>query len=78
MTLTKRQAMVVELMIRGRLVKQIAEDLRISERTVKAFREQARERMGAKTSCELVARYLYAQFEENSVKSNFAHSFVSR
>ena len=59
--------MVVELMIQGRGVKQIADDLKISERTVKEFRAQARERMGATTSCELVAKYLYEQFEQNRV-----------
>lgn len=50
--------MVVELMTQGLQVKQIADEMGISERTVKEFRAQARERFGAKTCCELVAKYL--------------------
>jgi FixJ family two-component response regulator len=57
--LTLRQTEMVEWMIAGLLVKQIADVMGISERTVKAFRIQAIERMQAKTSCELVARYIY-------------------
>jgi DNA-binding CsgD family transcriptional regulator len=58
-SLTERQAEVVEWMIRGLLVKEIAERMKISERTVKAFRVQAMERMNARTSGHLVAKYIY-------------------
>ena len=58
-SLTERQAEVVEWMLRGLLVKEIAERMKISERTVKAFRVQAMERMNARTSGHLVAKYIY-------------------
>jgi len=57
--LTQRQIEVVEWMIAGLVVRQIADVTGISENTVKAFRMQAMGRMQAKTSCELVARYIY-------------------
>lgn len=56
--LTKRQKMVVELMIEGLGIKQIAAKMGIAERTVKEFRAQAKERFGARTCCELVAKYI--------------------
>jgi FixJ family two-component response regulator len=58
-SLTERQVEVVEWMIRGLLVKEIAERMKISERTVIAFRGQAMERMNARTGGHLVAKYIY-------------------
>lgn len=50
-------------MIEGKLVKQIAAELGIAERTVKEFRQQARERFGARTCYELVALYVKSLYE---------------
>lgn len=55
--LTERQTETVEHMMQGLLVKQIADKMGISERTVKAFRMQAMERLGAKTPAELIVKY---------------------
>ena len=57
--ITERHIETIELMMQGLLVKQIAHRMHVTERTVKEFRRQAMERMGAKTSCELVAKYIY-------------------
>ena len=56
--LTGRQVETVQLMMKGLLVKEIAHQMGISERTVKEFRVQAMERLGAKTAAQLVAKYL--------------------
>lgn len=56
--LTERQKQTVEYMMEGLLVKQIADKMGVSQRTVKAFRGQVMERFGAKTASELIAKYL--------------------
>lgn len=61
--LTKRQKAVVELMIQGKLIKEIADELGIAERTVKEFRQQAKERFGARTCYQLVALYVKSLYE---------------
>lgn len=50
--------MALELLMKGLLLKQIAGEMGISERTVKEFLCQARERFGAHTNPQLVALYL--------------------
>lgn len=52
--LTPREREVMEQVIAGRLNKQIAADLRISEKTVKAHRGRAMEKMGVRTVAALV------------------------
>lgn len=53
-TLTAREREVVMAVARGRLNKQIAGDLNISERTVQVHRANAQHKIGVKTSAELV------------------------
>lgn len=53
--LTPREREVFELVIRGRLNKQIAFELGTSERTIKAHRQQVMSKMGADTVQQLVA-----------------------
>jgi two-component system response regulator DctR len=62
--LTARQTEVIELLMQGLIDKEIAERLGIGLRTVKELKIQARERFGARTSCELVAKYLRQQLSE--------------
>lgn len=52
--LTDREREVVTAVARGRLNKQIAGDLNISERTVQVHRANAQHKIGVKTSAELV------------------------
>jgi len=44
--------------MKGYLIKQMADQMGVSERTVKEFRSQAMQRLGAKTVGQLVAIYL--------------------
>jgi FixJ family two-component response regulator len=53
--LTPRERSVLELVVLGRMNKQIAHDLGTSERTIKAHRRQVMFKMGVKTLAELVS-----------------------
>jgi FixJ family two-component response regulator len=53
-TLTPRERQVFELVVRGKLNKQIAFDLGTSERTVKAHRLKVMEKFGVRSLAELV------------------------
>ena len=53
-TLTSREREVMVMVVAGRLNKQIAGDLRLSEATVKAHRSQAMRKMRARSLAELV------------------------
>ena len=53
-TLTPRERQVFELVVRGRLNKQIAADLGTVEKTVKVHRSRVMQKMGAHTLAELV------------------------
>lgn len=52
--LTKREREVMELVVTGQLNKQVAAELDISEKTVKAHRAQVMRKTGARTLAELV------------------------
>ena len=52
--LTQREREVMELVVAGRLNKQIADDLQISMKTVEAHRARMMEKMGVRTLAELV------------------------
>ena len=54
-TLTPRERQVFELVVRGRLNKQIAFDLGTSERTIKAHRLKVMEKLGVHSLVELVS-----------------------
>jgi FixJ family two-component response regulator len=54
-TLTPRERQVFELVVRGKLNKQIAFDLGTTERTVKAHRLKVMEKLGAHSLAELVS-----------------------
>lgn len=54
-TLTRREREVFELVIQGRLNKQIGHDLGTTERTVKAHRHNVMEKMRVKSLAELVS-----------------------
>ncbi len=53
--LTRREKEVYDLVIRGRMNKQIAHDLGVTERTVKAHRHSIMEKTGAMSVAELVS-----------------------
>ena len=52
-SLTKREREVLDLIVAGRLNKQIAEELGLAERTVKAERAQVMTKLGASSPAEL-------------------------
>jgi len=54
-TLTPREHQVFDLIVRGRINKQIAYDLGTTERTVKAHRHQVMEKMKVRSLAELVS-----------------------
>ncbi|QPF93609.1 response regulator transcription factor [Bradyrhizobium commune] len=54
-TLTQRERQVFELIVRGRINKQIAYELGTTERTVKAHRHQVMEKMQVHSLAELVS-----------------------
>jgi FixJ family two-component response regulator len=54
-SLTRREAAIFEHIVAGRLNKQIAGELDIAERTVKTYRAQVMEKMGARSIAELAA-----------------------
>ena len=53
--LTPRERQVFDLMVRGKINKQIAYDLGTTERTVKAHRHQVMEKMQVNSLAELVS-----------------------
>ena len=55
-TLTPRERQVFNLIVRGKMNKQIANDLGTTERTVKAHRHQVMEKLQAHSLAELVSR----------------------
>jgi FixJ family two-component response regulator len=54
-SLTPREKEVVDGVVAGQLNKQIAAEMRVSERTVKSLRAQAMDKLGASSSAELGA-----------------------
>lgn len=54
-TLTQRERQVFDLIVRGRINKQIAYELGTTERTVKAHRHQVMEKMQVHSLAELVS-----------------------
>ena len=54
-TLTPRERQVFELIVRGKINKQIAYELGTTERTVKAHRHQVMEKMQVQSLAELVS-----------------------
>ena len=54
-TLTPRERQVFNLIVRGRINKQIAHELGTTERTVKAHRHQVMEKMQVHSLAELVS-----------------------
>lgn len=57
-SLTPREHEVLEQVVTGRLNKQIAADLGITEKTIKVHRARAMEKMGVRTLAELVRKTL--------------------
>ncbi len=55
--LTARESEVMELIVEGRLNKQIAHDLGISEKTVKAHRARVMQKTGSRSLASLVRNY---------------------
>jgi FixJ family two-component response regulator len=55
-TLTPRERQVFNLVVRGKMNKQIASELGTTERTVKAHRHEVMEKLQAKSLAELVSR----------------------
>jgi len=60
-TLTQREREVMDLVVQGRKNKQIADDLRISVKTVEAHRARAMEKMDVSSVAELVSATLSAK-----------------
>ena len=54
-TLTPREHQVFELVVRGKINKQIAQQLGATERTIKAHRHRVMEKMGVQSLAELVS-----------------------
>jgi FixJ family two-component response regulator len=54
-TLTQRERQVFDLIVRGRINKQVAHELGTTERTVKAHRHQVMEKMQVHSLAELVS-----------------------
>jgi FixJ family two-component response regulator len=55
-TLTPREKKVFELVVRGKVGKQIAHELQSTERTIKAHREHMMHKMGATSIVELISK----------------------
>jgi DNA-binding CsgD family transcriptional regulator len=69
-TLTPREREVMDHVVSGFLNKEIASKLGITERTVKVHRARAKEKMGAKSSAELIKKLLAVQFSGKEQKAN--------
>jgi FixJ family two-component response regulator len=63
-TLTPRERVVLALVVAGKLNKQIAVELGISERTVKTHRAQVMEKMQVKSLAELI--HIAEQFQQGT------------
>jgi FixJ family two-component response regulator len=70
-TLTPREYEVLEHVVVGRLNKQIAADLGITEKTIKVHRARAMEKMGVGTLAELVRKTL--EVEVGAVVNGYWH-----
>lgn len=66
-SLTPREHAVFDQVIAGRLNKQIADSLRMCERTVKAHRARVMEKMGVRTVAELVQLAVHLESEEQAL-----------
>jgi FixJ family two-component response regulator len=62
-SLTQREREVLDLIVAGKLNKQMADDLRISIKTVEVHRSRVMEKMGAESVAELVQLALKTQAE---------------
>jgi DNA-binding CsgD family transcriptional regulator len=69
-TLTPREREVMNGVVSGLLNKEIASELGITERTVKAHRGRAMAKMGAKSSAELIKMLLTIQLNGKEQKAN--------
>ena len=69
-TLTPREREVMNCVVSGLLNKEIASELGITERTVKAHRGRAMAKMGANSSAELVKMLLTIQLNGKEQKAN--------
>ena len=69
-TLTPREREVMNGVVSGLLNKEIASELRITERTVKAHRGRVMAKMGAKSSAELIKMLLTIQLNGKEQKAN--------
>ena len=69
-TLTPREREVVNGVVSGLLNKEIASELGITERTVKAHRGSAMAKMGVKSAAELIKMILIIQLNGKEQKSN--------
>jgi DNA-binding CsgD family transcriptional regulator len=69
-TLTPREREVMNCVVSGLLNKEIASELGITERTVKAHRGRAMAKMGAKSSAELIKILLTIQLNGKEQKAN--------
>ena len=69
-TLTPREREVLNGVVSGLLNKEIASELGITERTVKAHRGRAMAKMGAKSSAELIKMLLTIQLNGKEQKAN--------
>jgi FixJ family two-component response regulator len=69
-SLTPREHAVFEQVIAGRLNKQIADSLRMCERTVKAHRARVMEKMGVRTVAELVQLAVHLEAETHVPEAN--------
>jgi FixJ family two-component response regulator len=67
-TLTPREQEVLNQVILGQLNKEIASDLGITERTVKAHRRTIMEKMETKSLAELVTMIVTVRLHETRIK----------
>jgi FixJ family two-component response regulator len=78
-SLTPREHQVLERVVTGRLNKQIAADLGITEKTIKVHRARAMEKMGVSTLAELVRKTLEVELgtmiDGKSIDRGGPHAF---
>ena len=67
--LTDRESEVMEMVVNGRLNKQIAHELGISEKTVKAHRAKVMQKTGARSLASLVRLYFELQESNDEYKT---------